>query len=179
MYSCIHVYVLHMCIYMHTYTYVCIYDKRALSSSMLTSAWCGGEAPLAVICLFTFVQYVRWTTKTSGLARTACARAYSVECMSARRSSFQCTVMYWLLAMAYAARFREGNALPAIHLHPVWIRLTAPSTQLAYICTRGHMHFPVFIFQSNRQMPLSFNRSLRERVRGTGLGGKCVTVRSL
>lgn len=114
-----------------------------------------------------------------------CTRVYSMECMSecscvsTRGSSFQCTVMYWLLAMAYAACFREGNALPAINLHPVWKHLTSPSTQLSNICTRGHIHFPVFIFQSNRQMPLSFSRSLRERVCGTGLGGRCVTVRSL
>lgn len=83
MYTCICTYV---CIYMHTYTYVRIYDKRALSS-MVTSAWCGGEAPwLSFACLLvSFVQYVRGTTKTSGLARTVCSctRVCSIECMSA------------------------------------------------------------------------------------------------
>lgn len=51
MYLCIHKYV-HMC--MRTCTYVCIYDML----SVLTSAWCGGVALLAVIFI-SFVQYVR------------------------------------------------------------------------------------------------------------------------
>lgn len=39
---------------MRTCTYVCIYDML----SVLTSAWCGGVALLAVIFI-SFVQYVR------------------------------------------------------------------------------------------------------------------------
>lgn len=99
--------------------------------------------------LLSFVQYVRWTTKTLTWP-TQCALVCVFETFGFERvmsvcvrgSSFWCTMMYWLLAMAYVARFWEGNALPAIHLHPVWIHPTISNSHTTYICTRRHMFFP-------------------------------------
>ncbi len=123
--------------------------------------------------LLSFVQYVRWTTKTLTWP-TQCALVCVFEMSGFERelsvcvhgSSFQCTVMYWLLAMACVARFWEGNA-PAIHLHPVWIRPTISNSHTTYIFTGRTCSSPinpVFIFRPNHQMPWSFSPSLREWV---------------
>lgn len=182
MYTCICAYVY---IYMHTYTYVCIYHKRALSSSMLTSALCGGEAPLAVICLFPCFVCAIPTKKRSGLARTACAGSSACPRGCVRkgvRAQVQLSMHGDVLAARYGLcrPFSGGECTTSNPFTPCVNSSYRPfhPTRI-HMHQRGHMHFPVFIFQSNRQMPLSFSPSLRERVCGTGLGGKYVTVGSL
>lgn len=122
--------------------------------------------------LLSFVQYVRWTTKTLTWP-TQCVFVCVFETSGFERvlsvcvhgSSFQCTVMYWLLAMAYVARFWEGNALPAIHLHPVWIHSTISNSHTTHLdATCSSPINPVFIFRPNCQMTWSFSSSLREWV---------------
>lgn len=75
--------------------------------------------------------------------------------------------------------FWEGNALPAIHLHPVWIHPTISNSHTTYAldATCSSPINPVFISWLNRQKPWSFSPSLRERVcvrGGWGEGTKCV-----
>lgn len=128
---------------------------RALSSSVLTSAWSGGEALLAVICsrssffsCNTFDERPKLWPGPHSVCLCVCMCVCKmfgferVRTVCVHGSSFQCTVMYWLLAMAYVACFWEGNALPAIHLHPVWIRPAISNSHTTYICTGRHMFFP-------------------------------------
>lgn len=153
MYLSIHVYV-DVCA--HTYAYVCIYTIWEHCPPLFWPLL-GVEGKHFWLSfahvLLSFVQYVRWTTKTLTWP-TQCVLVCVCMCVCkmfgfervrtvcVHGSSFQCTVMYWLLAMAYVACFWEGNALPAIHLHPVWIRPAISNSHTTYICTGRHMFFP-------------------------------------
>ncbi len=138
--------------------------------------------------LLSFVQYVRWTTKTLTWP-TQCVFVCVFETSGFERvlsvcvhgSSFQCTVMYWLLAMAYVAHFWEGNALPAIHLHPVWYILPSP-THILRTWT-PHVLPPLTLFSSSGLIAKWHDLSVRvwesECVCACVVGGgdeACVTV---
>lgn len=148
MYLCIHVYV-HMCIYMHTCTYECmIWESTVFLCVDLCLEWRWSTTGCHLLTFFFLsCKYVRWTTKTLTWP-TQCALVCVFEMsgfegklsVCVHRSSFQCTVMYWLLAMACVARFWERNA-PAIHLHPMWIRPISNS-HTTYIFTGRHVLFP-------------------------------------
>lgn len=149
---CIYVYVyVHMCIYMHTYTYVCIYDIESTVllcvDLCLELRWSTTGCHLLTLFFLscnTFGERPKLRPGPHSVHLCACLRCLGLSerclcaCTGLAFNARWCTgFSLWLISP-----FWEGNALPAIYLHPVWICPTISNSRTTYICTGLHMFFP-------------------------------------
>jgi len=145
MYTCICTYV-----YIYAHIYICKYiwyESTVLLCVDLCLEWRGSTGCHFLAFFFlscnTFGERPKLWPGPRSVRLCACLGSSEwclCECAGQAFDARWCTgCSLWLMSPV----FWEGNALPAIHLHPVWIiHPTISNSHTTYICTGRLMFFP-------------------------------------